>query len=862
MIKNLSTNEIRNLFLKYFENQGHKILPSSSLVPYGDDSLLFTNAGMVQFKNIFTGIEAGDYPRASTSQKCIRAGGKHNDLENVGYTSRHHTFFEMLGNFSFGDYFKEDAIKFAWDFLTIYLEIPKDKLIVTVYHDDNEAYKLWKKVALLPDEKIIRISTKDNFWEMGDSGPCGPCSEIFYDYGKNYKGGLPGSPEQDDGERYIEIWNLVFMQYERVNGELIHLPKKSVDTGMGLERIAAVCQQKHDNYQIDIFQKIIDKIREITGIKFIEDLNDKNYICARVIADHLRSSAFLISENILPGNNGRNYVLKRIIRRATIYLYKMGYQHSLIYKLVPVLIEVMGDQYESLIKNEKLIEETIKQEEENFFLTIERGFKQFEELLAQLETRKLISGKEAFKLYDTFGLPLDLTKDIAKSHSLEVDIEGFEIEMSKQKEVAKSSWKDVKNLSPEYKDQLLEIYKQHGETKFCGYNTDEIEGTLLVIFKKKSGNQIAIFDQTVCYAESGGQVSDQGMILDYNTQEFLDEIIDVQKYNGLYLHEISPEVNLTIGKKYLLSFDEEIRKQVCANHTATHLLHKALKLELGDNVNQKGSLVNPEKLRFDFNYPKAISKESLEKIEKIINNIISENFQIITEICDKEEAMNSGAMALFGEKYGDKVRVVRIGNRKNYDAGNDFSIELCGGTHVRNTSEIMIFKITSEEAISSGIRRIEAMTKLYAIDFINEEKNNLQKTLEESKMKNLRVQKEYTALLKDHLLKRILSLKHENNFIYYQCENQDPKILREIAMEISRNNNGIYLITNKFENEIYIFLSVDKKLCEQKEANKILAKVAQDLDFNPGGGNKQMSSTTAKKIDLEKLKTLLSKMLV
>jgi alanyl-tRNA synthetase len=865
-MKNLSTNQIRSLFLEYFEKQGHKILPSSPVVPHNDNTLLFTNSGMVQFKEIFTGLQKSDFKTVSTSQKCIRAGGKHNDLENVGYTARHHTFFEMLGNFSFGDYFKEKAIFYAWDFLTNYLELPKDKLYVTIYYNDDEAFELWKKIANLDDSKIIRIETKDNFWEMGDTGPCGPCSEIFYDYGDQYEGGLPGSPEQDDGERYIEIWNLVFMQFEKVNGELIPLPKKSVDTGMGLERIAAVCQKVHDNYQIDLFQKIIDKISELTQIKFTNDLHDLNYICARVIADHLRSASFLIADGVLPGNTGRNYVLKRIIRRATIYLYKMGYREGLIYKLVDTLVGLMSSTYKELLQNQNLITQSIKEEEESFFLTLERGFKQFNTILENLGEGKIISGKDAFKLYDTFGLPIDITSDIAKSHNLEVDLNGFDIEMNAQKEVAKASWKNNTKYNNQNNEILSEILEKCGETKFTGYeNCSEKDCSLLKIFEQ-NGKTIAIFDKTPCYAESGGQIGDSGIILN-SDNAIVGEILDAQKISGLFLHEVKIKSELKEGEKYHILINKEKRNLIKSNHTATHLLHKALKMVLGENVNQKGSLVNDEKLRFDFNYNKSISNSDLQKIESIVNREISQGSKVDINITDRESAIKTGAMALFDEKYGNNVRVVSIGENEK------FSIELCGGTHASNTNEILVFKIISDELIASGIRRIEALTNIRAIEYLNNQSyiiKNLEQTLKckESdiannvntlKTQNFELNKELNLLKKEFIKKNIQNLANNDEIVYYCCRNQDVKILREIAMDLSQSDNSIYLIINSnSDNNINsIFLSISKNIASEKPANKILEKIAKEMNFKPGGGNQNMASTNAENINLDKLKNYL-----
>lgn len=863
MIKNLSTNEIRKKFLEFFEKNGHKILPSSPVVPYNDDTILFTNSGMVQFKDVFTGLEKPSFKRATTSQKCIRAGGKHNDLENVGYTARHHTFFEMLGNFSFGDYFKEEAISFAWDFLTNHLSLPKDRLYVTVYHNDDAAFNLWKKIANFSDDRIIRISTKDNFWEMGDSGPCGPCSEIFYDYGPEYKGGLPGSPEQDDGERYIEIWNLVFMQFEKIDGKLNPLPKKSVDTGMGLERIAAVCQGVHDNYQIDIFQKIIDKIATFSGIFIKKDMKDQNYICARVIADHLRSSSFLIADGMNPGNNGREYVLKRIIRRAVIYLYKMGGRQSLIYKVVDTLTEIMGDTYPELRINQERIKTTIQTEEESFFDTIVRGFKEFDEILSTIGNKKTISGEQAFKLYDTFGLPLDLTTDIAKSHNLEVNIEEFDELMDEQKKRSKASWKNDNNQKVKNNENLLKILEKYGETTFTGYENDEENNCELIAILDENGellNNISqseqkinlIFKSTPCYGESGGQIGDSGEI--FNEQnELVAKIHDVKKISGLFLHETEILQKIIREDKYFIKIDKEKRQKIRANHTATHLLHKVLKLVVDRNTNQKGSLVTDEKLRFDFNCHNPLTDQQIQEIENQINTIIAKNLEIKTTTMNRDDAIKLGAMALFDEKYAEKVRVISI--------DHDYSIELCGGTHVKSTSEILLFKIIKEEAVASGIRRIEAVTQHHAFQFLNEKfyllnnistefkckMEDLPHNFESLRQKNSNLEKELHEIKRESLINRIKNSKSETinsiEFVVFNGKNQDSKLLREISLQLINENGKIHLITNENENSLSIFLICSNNISEQYEANKIMKKLAEKFNFKPGGGNKTMAST-------------------
>jgi alanyl-tRNA synthetase len=871
---NFSTHQIRSKFLEYFQSQGHKILPSASLVPHNDSTLLFTNAGMVQFKDVFTGMQKSDFRTVTTSQKCVRAGGKHNDLENVGYTARHHTFFEMLGNFSFGDYFKEKAIFYAWDFLTNHLHLPKDKLYVTIYFNDDEAFDLWKKIAGLNESRIIRISTKDNFWEMGDSGPCGPCSEIFYDYGDEFKGGLPGSPEQDDGERYIEIWNLVFMQFEKVNGELIPLPNKSVDTGMGLERIAAVCQKVHDNYETDIFKKIISEISILTGVGFKRDLSDQNYICARVIADHLRSSSFLIADGVMPGNNGRNYVLKRIIRRATVYLYKMGFKKPLIHNLVGTLVDLMSDTYKELEQHRNLITETIKNEEESFFSTLERSVKQFDQVRDTLKPGvKTISGQDAFRLYDTFGLHLDITLDIAKSYGLEVDVDGFNAESEKQKLLSKASWKDNTQYNVQDNEKILNILKIHGETDFLGYEKLDSKSSLIEVFDSADGNRIAVFDKTPFYAESGGQVGDMGRILDLSGT-LIGEVVDVQKVSNVFLHEVRLVNNLSlkVSETYQLIVDNKTRKAIKANHTATHLLHKALKMVLGDHVSQKGSLVNDEKLRFDFNHNKSITDDELKKIESIINEAIYNNLDVKTDILKRDEAVAKGAMALFDEKYGEKVRVVSIGN----DIKQNFSIELCGGTHIKNTNEIMIFKIVSNELVSAGVRRIEAITGLKAAEFLNSKSyvikdlsqflkcsdDEIEKNVSELKSQSLQKSKELAILRKESLKKTILNLDQKDGCVYFRAENQDPKILREVAMELRLSDEKVFVIVNSNKDSGWsIFVTVSGKLSEKYQASKLLQEVASEMNIKHGGGNHFMASTNCESLDCDKFLNCLRKLL-
>ncbi|WP_354190181.1 alanine--tRNA ligase [Bartonella silvatica] len=705
-----SVNSIRSAFLNYFHLNGHKILPSSPLVPRNDPTLMFTNAGMVQFKNIFTGLEQPICKQVTTAQKCVRAGGKHNDLDNVGYTARHHTFFEMLGNFSFGDYFKEEAIFLSWNLLTKEFCLPKDKLLVTVYHSDDVAAELWRKISGLPDEKIVHIATADNFWAMGDTGPCGPCSEIFYDHGDKIFGGPPGSVEED-GDRFIEIWNLVFMQYEQVNkGERVELPHPSIDTGMGLERIAAVLQGVHDNYDIDLFRTLIHESQEITGVEATGDFVASH----RVIADHLRSCAFLIADGVLPSNEGRGYILRRIMRRAMRHAHLLGAQEPLMWRLLPALIREMGQAYPELVRADSLISETLKLEETRFRKTLERGLGLLNEESSHLKEGERLNGEVAFKLYDTYGFPLDLTQDVLRRRGISVDVDAFDKAMERQKEEARANWSGSGEIVTEA--IWFSIREQVGTTEFLGYETENAAGiiTALVCDGKPvdriSAGQKAILvvNQTPFYGESGGQIGDRGIIFGEN---FVFDVHDTQKKaDGVFIHigevksgqvKISDCVELTV--------DAVRRKKIRANHSATHLLHEALRQVLGNHVAQKGSLVLPDRLRFDFSHPKSVSLEELSKIEDIANEIVLQNSEVITRLMHVDDAISEGAMALFGEKYGDEVRVVSMG--MPFEQGNKpWSVELCGGTHVERTGDIGLIHIVSESSVAAGVRRIEALT--------------------------------------------------------------------------------------------------------------------------------------------------------
>ncbi len=701
-------NEIRSAFLDFFKAEGHEVVPSSPLVPRNDPTLMFANSGMVQFKNVFTGVEKRPYSTATTAQKCVRAGGKHNDLENVGYTARHHTFFEMMGNFSFGDYFKERAIGMAWQLTTKVFGLPKDKLLVTVYHTDDEAFNLWKKIAGLPDERIIRIPTSDNFWQMGDTGPCGPCSEIFIDQGPALQGGPPGSPDED-GDRFLEFWNLVFMQYEQVaGGERSPLPRPSIDTGLGLERMAAIMQGVHSNYDIDLFKALIRSSVEAIGV----DAEGPRKPSHRVIADHLRASSFLVADGVLPSNEGRGYVLRRIMRRAMRHAQLLGAKDPVMYRLVPTLVREMGAAYPELVRAEALITETLRLEETRFRKTLVRGLQILDEESAKLGAGDVLSGDVAFKLHDTYGFPLDLTQDALRARKIKVDSEGFEAAMERQRAEARKNWAGSGDTAAE--TVWFTLREKLGATEFLGYDTETAEGVVTALVKdgkevkslKKGESGFAILNQTPFYAESGGQTGDRGLM---TGQGVRCDVWDVQKRaDGLFVHSVTVEDGtLKIGAALELKVDHARRSAIRANHSATHLLHEALRLTLGDHVAQKGSLVAPDRLRFDFSHTKPITDEELAKIEDISNAQILANAPIETRLMAVDDAIASGARALFGEKYGDEVRVVSMGTRQG---NKTFSVELCGGTHAARTGDIGLVRVVSETASAAGVRRIEALT--------------------------------------------------------------------------------------------------------------------------------------------------------
>jgi alanyl-tRNA synthetase len=709
-----SLSDVRSSFLDYFAANGHAKVASSPLVPRNDPTLLFTNAGMVQFKNTFTGTEKRPYVRATTAQKCVRAGGKHNDLDNVGYTARHLTFFEMLGNFSFGDYFKEDAIRFAWEFLTRDLGLPKEKLSVTVYADDDEAFRLWGKIAGLPDQRIIRIGTSANFWSMGDTGPCGPCSEIFFDHGESVWGGPPGSPEED-GDRFVEVWNLVFMQYEQVDKETrLNLPKPSIDTGMGLERISTVLQGVHSNFETDLFRHLIAASVDTSGIKSDGDA----VFSHRIIADHLRSTSFLIADGVLPSNEGRGYVLRRIMRRGMRHAHLLGTKDPLMHRLVPTLVAEMGAAYPELKRAEALITETLKLEEIRFRETLARGLKLLDEATIGMKDGDRLTGDVAFKLYDTFGFPLDLTQESLRARGIAVDQDGFTFAMEKQRADARASWAGSGEAASDA--QWFAIFDEVGRTEFLGYDTEEAEGQILAIFKDgqrvqsaTAGETVQILaNQTPFYAESGGQAGDSGLMLSPKAD---GKVTDTQKKLGsMHVHVVEvTRGTLAVGDGVDLKIDRERRRATRANHSATHLLHAALKRVLGAHVSQKGSLVTAERLRFDFSHPKPVTHDELERIELQVNEVIRQNSDTSTRLLPTDQAIAAGAEALFGEKYGDEVRVLTMGGEVGGGDLTDpkaYSVELCGGTHVRRLGDIGIFTILSESAVAAGVRRIEALT--------------------------------------------------------------------------------------------------------------------------------------------------------
>jgi alanyl-tRNA synthetase len=721
-----TVNDIRKAFLDFFARNGHQVVDSSPLVPRNDPTLMFTNAGMVQFKNVFTGAEKRGYTRATTSQKCVRAGGKHNDLENVGHTSRHHTFFEMLGNFSFGDYFKEEAIELAWELVTKDYGLSKDRLCVTVYAEDDQAFDLWRKIAMLPEHKVIRIPTSDNFWAMGDTGPCGPCSEIFYDHGDHIPGGPPGSPDED-GDRFVEIWNLVFMQYEQIDKDTrVDLPKPSIDTGMGLERTAAVMQGTHDNYETDLLRALIQASADITKT----DPDGDFRISHRVIADHLRASCFLIADGVLPSNEGRGYVLRRIMRRAMRHAHMIGYRDPLMWQLVPSLVAKMGQAFSEVERAEPLIEETLKLEETRFKQTLERGLRLLDDAVTELDDDGRLPGDVAFKLYDTYGFPLDLTQDALKAKDIEVDTDGFDVAMEHQRAEARKAWSGSGDAATE--KVWFELREKLGATEFLGYDTERAEGKVLAIVADGKpvetageGSEIAIIvNQTPFYGESGGQVGDIGAMR--VGSDVSVDITETQKKLGDFHVHVGrvTKGEVKVGDEAILEVSHENRGRIRRNHSVTHLLHAALREKLGKHVSQKGSLVSSDRMRFDISHPKAIGPDELTEVERKVNEQIRVNADVTTRLMDPDDAVKAGAMALFGEKYGEEVRVVTMG----WEGDGVYSTELCGGTHVRRTGDIGVFKVVSEGAVAAGVRRLECLTGDAAYDYLHGQGERLEET--------------------------------------------------------------------------------------------------------------------------------------
>ncbi len=886
---NNTLNDIRKTFLEYFKKNGHEIVGSSNLVPNNDPTLMFANSGMVQFKNVFTGLEKRNYQRATTSQKCVRAGGKHNDLENVGYTPRHHTFFEMLGNFSFGDYFKERAIELAWNLITKDFGIDKNKLYFTVFNEDDEAFNLWKKITGFGEDRIIKISTSDNFWSMGETGPCGPCSEIFYDHGDQLSGGLPGTKDQD-GDRYIEIWNLVFMQFEQISKDKrINLPKPSVDTGMGLERITALLQGTHDNYKSDHFKKLIESISDTVKVK----ADENNIASFRVIADHLRASSFLLAEGVLPSNEGRGYVLRRIMRRGMRHSHLLGSKDPVFHNIFKSLLDEMSNSYPELDRAQSLIKETLKMEEEKFLVLLERGMKILDEEISKID--KVLPGEVAFKLYDTYGFPLDLTEDILKNKSLKIDNDKFQSLMQESKELAKKNWKGSGDAAVD--EIWFDIKDKVGATEFLGYEKIQSEGIILKLIKNnnevdslKTGEKgMIVVNQTPFYGESGGQLGDIGKINSGNNSFTVN---DVQKKLGnLFVHYgVMDGGSLKVGESVELKIDSARRENIKAYHSATHLLHESLRRTLGKHVMQKGSLVAPDRLRFDFSHMKPISNDEMLKIEEIANEIVNKKSDVITRIMTPEEGIEHGALALFGEKYGDEVRVVFMG-----DEGNKyFSTELCGGTHVKNTGDVGKLKVISQSSIAAGVRRIEALRDKQLEDFLKdkEKQSNLsaqkdEKTIEmltkditsfggKPNLENKNPKdliKDLTRQLEKLSIGKILNDKSKNiikdetiNNIkvrFQKISDLPPKELRGLVDNGKKEiGEGLIIIFANKDGKVGLAVGVTKKLTSKYDAVKF-AKLGSELIGGKGGGGRsdfaQAGGVLEDKIDeaFEKLKVLI-----
>jgi alanyl-tRNA synthetase len=856
-----TTNDIRAAFLDYFARNEHEIVPSSPLVPRNDPTLLFTNSGMVQFKNVFTGLEKRPYQRAATAQKCVRAGGKHNDLENVGYTARHHTFFEMLGNFSFGDYFKDRAIELAWNLITREFGLSRDRLLVTVYAEDDEAATLWARIAGLPEAKIIRIATSDNFWMMGDVGPCGPCSEIFYDHGPSIPGGPPGSADAE-GDRFVEIWNLVFTQFDQVGpGERVPLPRPSVDTGMGLERIAAVLQGKHDNYDIDLFRALILASAEASGVA----ADGEHAVSHRVIADHLRASAFLIADGVLPSKEGRGYVLRRIMRRAMRHAHILGCREPLIWSLVPALVQQMGAAYPELLRAQPLIAETLRLEETNFKQTLERGLRLLEEETARLGPADPLPGEIAFRLYDTYGFPLDLTEDVLRGQGRRVAIEGFERAMARQREEARKSWIGSGEAATE--TVWFALREQLGATEFLGYETESAEGVVLAIMRDGArvaeaalGDDVAlIVNQTPFYAEAGGQVGDTGIVFSAGGAE-LAVRDTIKKAGDLHVHlgNVTRGV-LKEGDAVELRVDGRRRRQLRANHSVTHLLHEALRRRLGEHVTQKGSLVAPDRLRFDFSHPRAMNPDDIAAIEAEVNERIRVNSAVRTRLLTPDRAVAEGALALFGEKYGDEVRVVAMGGAS--DENRPFSVELCGGTHVRRTGDIGLFKIVGEAAIASGVRRIEALTGAAAEAFVAGEEGVLRQATAALRTSPAELPARIAGVVEERRrlerelaeVRRMLASSGpspkpgekrigEIAFEARLVDGVPGRELKSLADDLKRRiNSGVVAVVSRADGKAAIVVGVTPDLTERFDAVELVRLGAEALGGKGGGGRADLA---------------------
>ncbi|MEM8774798.1 MAG: alanine--tRNA ligase [Pseudomonadota bacterium] len=864
-------NEIRSTFLNFFDRNDHEVVASSPLVPRNDPTLMFVNSGMVQFKNLFTGVETRDYKRATTSQKCVRAGGKHNDLDNVGYTARHHTFFEMLGNFSFGDYFKSDSIPFAWDLLTKDFEIDASKLLVTVYHTDDEAAEIWKKHAGLSDDRIIRIATDDNFWSMGATGPCGPCTEIFYDHGPEIWGGPPGSPEED-GDRFIEIWNLVFMQNERFeDGSQVDLDMQSIDTGMGLERIGALLQGKHDNYDTDLMRSLIEASAHVTS----QDPDGPGNVHHRVIADHLRSTSFLIADGVMPSNEGRGYVLRRIMRRAMRHAHLLGAQDPVMHRLVPTLVGQMGQAFPELGQAQALIEETLELEEKRFKQTLDRGLRLLDDELGKLPDGAVLPGDVAFKLYDTYGFPLDLTQDALREKQREVDVDGFDVSMAEQKAKARAAWAG----SGEAADAgvWLDIAEEFGATDFLGYDTEIAEGQVLALIQdgerveaaKASESVQIVLNQTPFYAESGGQVGDTGML---RVEGGLAHVTDTKKVAGLFIHMANiSEGAINSGAAAQLEVDHSRRSTIRANHSATHLLHEALRNALGEHVAQRGSLNAPDRLRFDFSHGKALSFEELQRVETEVNDFIRQNTPVETRIMTPDDAREIGAQALFGEKYGDEVRVVSMGRAEGSGKGLDgetYSIELCGGTHVQHTGDIGVFVTLGDSASSAGVRRIEALTGDAAFAYLSKQDQTLTDVAAELKAQPGDVPGRVKALLEERktLSAEVAQLRRELAMGGgSKSDGQETKeiggvpFLAQVLSGVSGKDlppliddmkaklgSGAILLIADADGKAAVAAGVTKDLTERLSAVDLVRAAVAELGGKGGGGRPDMAQGGAK----------------